>query len=110
MTSFYNSVKSTRRYQRVSLAVPIKISTYDNSREPAMVCTYEVSLKGCSIWNSMGLSTVDQRLWIHRKNRKAMYKVVWIGASGSRKHNQVGLEIAESSKVIWDDEIANKLN
>ena len=71
-----------------------------------MACTYEVSLHGCKIANSVGLSTVDQLVWLNRKNRRAMYRVVWT----SPVKNQVGLKIAESEKLIWDDELVCKLS
>jgi phenolic acid decarboxylase len=71
-----------------------------------MACTYEVSLKGCKLANSAGLHAVDQLVWVNRKNRKAMYKVVWT----SPNTRQVGLQIAESEKLIWDDELVGKLS
>lgn len=71
-----------------------------------MACTYEVSLKGCKLANTMGLTTVDQLVMLNRKNRKATYKVVWINPN----QKQVGLQIAESEKLIWDDELASRLN
>lgn len=45
-------------------------------------------------------------VWVNRKNRKAMYKVVWT----SPNTRQVGLQIAESEKLIWDDELVGKLS
>ena len=104
-TSF-KFVTGTRRHPRINVAVPVKITSHDNSVLPAMACTYEVSLKGCKLANSVGLNTVDQLVWLNRKNRKAMYKVVWT----SHNKNQVGLQIAESEKLIWDDELVGKLS
>jgi hypothetical protein len=102
----FKFVTGTRRHPRINIAVPVKISTHDNSLSPVMACTYEVSLKGCKLANTMGLTTVDQLVMLNRKNRRATYKVVWI-EKGKR---QVGLQIAESEKLIWDDELTHRLN
>ena len=106
VSTAYKYPTGTRRHTRINVAVPVKITSHDNPLQPAMACTYEVSLKGCKIVNSMGLNTIDQLVWLNRKNRKAVYKVVWT----SPKKNQVGLQIAESEKLIWDDELVGKLS
>lgn len=96
----------TRRHPRINVAVPVKITSHDNAILAAVACTYEISLHGCKLANTMGLTTVDQLVWVNRKNRKAAYKVVWT----SRSKNQVGLQIAESEKLIWDDELVGQLS
>lgn len=106
----YTFLTGTREHKRVNIAVPIKITTQDHSIPPTMVCTYEVSLNGCKIANSMGLQKVDQLVWINRMNRRAMYKVVWIGAAGGARNNQVGLRLADGQKIIWDTDLAKRLS
>ena len=96
----------TRRHPRINVAVPVKITSHDNTILSAVACTYEVSLHGCKLANTMGLTTVDQLVWVNRKNRKAAYKVVWTSPS----KNQVGLRIADSEKLIWDDELVGQLS
>ena len=96
----------TRRHPRINVAVPVKVTSHDNTISSAVACTYEVSLHGCKLGNTMGLTTVDQLVWVNRKNRKAAYKVVWTSPS----KNQVGLQIADSEKLIWDDELVGQLS
>ena len=104
-TSF-KFVTGTRRHPRINVAVPVKITSHDNPLRPVMACTYEVSLKGCKLADNVGLNSVDQLVWLNRKNRKAVYKVVWT----SPDKRQVGLQIAESEKLIWDDELVGRLS
>jgi hypothetical protein len=96
----------TRKHARINVAVPVKVTSHDNSILAVAACTYEVSLHGCKLANTMGLTTVDQLVWVNRKNRKAAYKVVWTSPS----KNQVGLRIADSEKLIWDDELVGQLS
>ena len=98
------SPTGTRRYARYSIAVPVKISGHNDTGATAMACTYEVSLEGCKIANNVGLN-MHQLIWLYRNHRKAVYKVVWTSA----QKNQVGLQIAESEKIIWDDELVSHL-
>lgn len=105
-SSSFKFVTGTRRHPRINVAVPVKVSNHDDPSQSVMVCTYEVSLKGCKIANYVGLNAVDQLVCLNRKNRKAIYKVVWIEA----QKNQAGLQVAESEKMIWDYDLAVRLN
>ncbi len=48
-------------------------------------------------------------LWIARHTRRAKFKVVWIGKSGSEQDGQIGVESLEPEKFIWDDDLRGKL-
>lgn len=38
-------------------------------------------------------------------NRKARFRVTWVGAPGSRAHDQIGVQIAEPGRHIWGQAI-----
>ena len=48
-------------------------------------------------------------LWITRHTRRAKFRVVWIGTSGSDRDGHMGVESLEPEKFIWDDDLRGKL-
>jgi hypothetical protein len=48
-------------------------------------------------------------LWISRHTRRAKFRVVWVGKSGSELEGKMGVESLEPEKFIWDDELRAKL-
>ena len=49
-------------------------------------------------------------LWIARHTRRAKFRVVWVGTSGSERAGQIGVESLEPDKFIWDDDLRGKLS
>jgi len=47
---------------------------------------------------------------LQRHNRRAKFKVTWIGKPGTAQAGQVGLETLEPQNVIWDNELKAKLS
>jgi hypothetical protein len=52
---------------------------------------------------------VGQTIWLQRQNRRARYKVTWIGEAGSSLEGQVGVESLEPYNVIWEPEIKARI-
>jgi hypothetical protein len=52
---------------------------------------------------------VGQTIWLQRQNRRARYKVVWIGEPDTSQQGQVGVESLEPSNVIWEPEIKARI-
>jgi hypothetical protein len=48
-------------------------------------------------------------LWIMRNTRRAQFRVIWVGAPGSDRAGQIGVECMEPDKFIWDDDLRGKL-
>jgi hypothetical protein len=46
---------------------------------------------------------------LQRHNRRARYKVIWIGKPGTTEAGQVGVETLEPNNVIWETEIRSRL-
>ncbi|MGZ4876111.1 MAG: hypothetical protein ACXV5R_13135, partial [Candidatus Angelobacter sp.] len=56
-----------------------------------------------------GIKSVGQTIWLQRQNRRARYKVSWIGQSGTSQEGQVGVESLEPANVIWEPEIKARI-
>ena len=55
-----------------------------------------------------GLAAGDV-VWIARNTRRAKFKVVWVGGSGSEFEGKIGVESLEPEKFIWDDDLRGRL-
>jgi hypothetical protein len=95
----------TRQEQRLHIAVPVKVSPDIRATDWHSCCTYEISLLGARLNALPGISKVGQVIWIQRQNRRAKYKVIWIGQAGTSQAGQVGVESMEPGNVIWENEI-----
>jgi hypothetical protein len=99
---------SLRKQNRVSAVLPIKVSPHDEPSRVRPACTCEVSARGAKLMKLDGIVEGDV-LWITRHARRAKFKVVWIGQSGSELEGKIGVETLEPDKFIWDDELRTKL-
>ncbi len=73
-------------------------------------CTYEISLAGVRLVTPNGIKEIGQIVMLQRHNRRAKYKVTWIGKPGTREAGQVGVEALEPHNVIWENELKAKLS
>ena len=94
---------------RVHIAVPVKVFPDTRSVESHTCCTYEISIKGARLVAPPGIREVGQEIWLQRQNRRAKYKVAWIGEAGTAQASQVGVETLEPGNVIWENEIRARL-
>jgi hypothetical protein len=101
-------VAQLRRDNRVAVVLPIKISRHDEPHKVRAGCTCEISTRGAKLMKLEGIGEGDI-LWIARNARRAKYKVVWIGKSGTDLDGKIGVESLEPDKFIWDDELRGKL-
>ena len=98
-----------RQEQRVHIAVPVKIFPDIRSVESFTCCTYEVSLLGARLASLPSVTNVGQVIWLQRLNRRAKYKVIWIGQEGTSQAGQIGVESMEPGNVIWENEIKTRI-
>lgn len=98
-----------RHEKRLHLAVPVKVFPDVASIESQNCCTYEISTNGARLVAPPGIKSVGQTIWLQRQNRRARYKVVWIGETGTSLHGQVGVECLEPANVIWEPEIKARI-
>jgi hypothetical protein len=100
---------SRRDEQRLHIAVPVKVFPDLKSFESHTCCTYEISPHGARIAAVPGIKQVGQLIFIQRHNRRARYKVAWIGNPDTTQAGQVGVELQEPANVIWETEIKARL-
>ena len=98
-----------RREKRLHLAVPVKVFPDLASIESQNCCTYEISTTGARLVAPPGIKSVGQTIWLQRQNRRARYKVAWIGQEGTSLQGQVGVESLEPANVIWEPEIKARI-
>jgi hypothetical protein len=98
-----------RNEKRLHLAVPVKVFPDVSSIESQNCCTYEISTNGARLVAPPGIKTPGQVIWLQRQNRRARYKVMWIGEPGTSLQGQVGVETLEPSNVIWEPEIKARI-
>jgi hypothetical protein len=98
-----------RQEKRLHLAVPVKVFPDVASSDSHNCCTYEISTNGARLVTPPGIKTTGQTIWLQRQNRRARYKVVWIGQPGTSLEGQVGVESLEPANVIWEAEIKARI-
>ena len=98
----------TRQEQRLHIAVSVKVFP-DLRAVGQSCCTYEISMMGARLASLPGINKVGQVIWIQRLNRRAKYKVTWIGQGGTSQAGQVGVESMEPGNVIWENEIKARI-
>lgn len=98
-----------RHEKRLHLAVPVKVFPDVASVESQNCCTYEISATGARLVAPPGIKSVGQTVWVQRQNRRARYKVAWIGEAGTSLEGQVGVESLEPANVIWEPEIKARI-
>jgi hypothetical protein len=100
-------VLSPRKSARVAVVLPIKISLASEPAQARAACTFEIWANGAKLMKVDGIAEGDV-LWIVRNSRRAKFKVMWIGQSGSDV-GKIGVESLEPDKFIWDDDLRAKL-
>ncbi|MGC2697995.1 MAG: PilZ domain-containing protein [Candidatus Angelobacter sp.] len=98
-----------RQEKRLHLAVPVKVFPDITSVESQNCCTYEISTNGARLVTPPGIKAVGQTIWLQRQNRRARYKVKWIGEPGTSLQGQVGVETLDPGNVIWEPEIKARI-
>src|SRR5579859_6954562 len=100
---------SRRNEQRLHIAIPVKVFPDLKSFESHTCCTYEISAHGARIAMVPGIKQVGQLVFVQRHNRRARYKVSWIGEPDTSHAGQVGVESMEPANIIWETEIKARL-
>jgi len=99
----------SRRYEaRFAVALPVKVFPGRDFASAEWTCTYQVSWRGVRLRLVQGITEIGQEIWIQRNNRRAKYRVTWIGELTGAGAEQFGAERMES-KLIWDDDLKKLL-
>jgi len=103
------TAEDPRREKRVSIAVPVKIFLDPSSANFQHACTYDISMIGARLQGGTGIKTIGQEIWIQRLNKRAKYRVNWIGKPDTPEAGQVGVDLLEPDNVIWEGELKAKI-
>jgi hypothetical protein len=99
-----------REERRLQVVVPVKVFPDTASFESLACCTYEVSTLGARLAALPALKEVGQVIFLQRQNRRAKYRVTWIGAPDTSQAGQVGVENLEPGNMIWENEIKSRIS
>jgi hypothetical protein len=88
----------------------VKVFPDTKSIESQACCTYEISTLGARLAALPALTEVGQVIYVQRQNRRAKYKVVWIGERETSQAGQVGVECMEPANMIWENEIRSRIS
>src|SRR5512146_548540 len=93
-----------RREPRVKLDVPVKVCGMDTAGHPFVQTAYAISISrsGVRLTGVGPLVRVGETVAVLYKNRKARFKVVWIGDPGQPEVGQAGLQAADPNALRWD--------
>jgi hypothetical protein len=98
-----------RKERRVHIAVPVKVFADLRTSDFQTCCTYEISTVGVRLVAAQGIKEVGQVIVLQRQNRRARFKVIWIGKPNTAEAGQVGVESLEPNNVIWENEIKARI-
>lgn len=89
--------------KRVQIALPVKIINRTPEGRPVtqMACTFDISDTGARLVGIQGYSAGDI-VALERGRNRAMYRVMWVGKSGSPLDRQIGVRCVEPEKMIWE--------
>ncbi|HMK21842.1 MAG TPA: PilZ domain-containing protein [Terriglobales bacterium] len=93
--------------RRVSVALPVRVTYYDEDSRPRleMACTYDISAHGARLTGLRCAKDAGEILTIERGRSKAFCRVVWVGDTNSHLQGQVGIQCVEAEKALWIAEL-----
>lgn len=93
-----------RREPRLQLDIQVKVCGMDTLGHPFVQTAYAVSVSrgGVRLTGVGPLVRVGEVVVVIYKQRKARFRVVWIGDVGQPEAGQAGLEAVEPNALIWD--------
>lgn len=103
------TAKDARKERRLPIAVRVRVFPDIESTDSNLCCTYEISTFGARLVAPSGVSVEGQMVFLQRQNRRAKYKVIWIGKPGTKYADQVGVECLEPNNIIWENDIRTRL-
>ena len=94
---------SDRREQRTKLELPVRVSGMDANGKlfEQEAGTVDVTTTGARL---SGIQYPLHRsciITVQRGSSKARFRVTWVGEQGGMDEGQIGIQLIESSKLIW---------
>jgi hypothetical protein len=94
-----------RRKPRIKMVVPVRIWGMDSAGKPFNVLGYtlNVSATGARIGGVKAALGVGDAVTVQYKQKKALFKVAWIGRPGDKTEDQIGVALLEPEREIWSE-------
>ena len=107
MTDELHTPELDRIEKRISVALPVRVTYYDETAKPRleMACTYDISAHGARVTGLRSLKEAGEIVVVERGRSKAFCRVVWIGEPDSHLRGQVGIQCVEAQKSLWATEL-----
>jgi PilZ domain-containing protein len=104
-------VASDRLTKRINVALPIRVTCWDNQHQPhlEMACTYDISHHGARIMGLRSPQRPGEIVAVERGRSKAFCRIVWVGRNNSELRGQIGLECIETDKSMWESELCQMM-
>src|ERR1700690_1577791 len=98
--------EAERADRRVHVALPVRITYWDKDKKPGleMACTYDISSHGARITSLRCIKETGEIVAIERGRNKTFCRVVWIGEPNSELRGQIGLQVVEEEREIFETE------
>ena len=92
-----------RDRQRVTAIVPVRIWGTDRDEKAFSehVCTANISGAGVRLVGVRIRLSIGDTVGLQYRNRQARFRIVWVGASGTSRGDELGLRCLEPEKNIW---------
>jgi len=102
-----NFWRKNRRKPRVPKALRVVVKGIDTKGHKFKQSAYTIDLSqdGARLDGIGFLTSPGQTIEVHRRWRKANFRVIWIGQVGTTEANQVGIFGLQSDKNIWRVEL-----
>jgi hypothetical protein len=96
---------SKRREKRSHLAVPVRLKGAPRTAisDAETACTLDVTPRGARLQSNAKLGVGDV-IWVERGTHRGRFKVAWVGAPGTAKSGQIGIECIEQ-KFSWSTDL-----
>ena len=107
MTHPVEEQATERTEKRVSVALPVRVTYYDDHSKLRLetACTYDISAHGARLSGLRCVREPGEIVTIERGRSKAFCRVVWIGKASSHCQGQVGIQCVEAEKALWIAEL-----
>src|SRR3954471_17971490 len=94
----------SRVHQRLKAVLPVRVSgkTADGKVFDELTYTLDISRTGVRLVLPKVVS-VDEIITIYYRQRKAAFKVMWVGAQNGGRENVGGLAAVDASIVLWSE-------
>ena len=94
--------------KRVQIVLPVRLHKSGGQLGHLWdaACTYDISAGGARLTGMQGQYAVDEIVTLERGKYRANFRVAWLGREGTPLHHQMGVQLVEHDKQIWDIDLA----